>query len=261
MRKNVLLVKGSAFFIILLLLGTTLGQVVAVDSVKLSITRNNTTSSASIEKSNVTCRYFTLRGVEEVQKEISLQDSHQLSALIDGSDAEAVACELKKLGLAPSSMSSEQVESLLSGEYSNQAFAIYYDKLTSIEADKEVKQNFFCTVKGEAGSYLSANLREELLGTLIAFPALALILLDLFLQATLPNYRLLWQSEIFPGIYFGFGLVGTLGLLLFVIAEAILTILEKMPVKLSVFQGISLEESYNGPYVHVNTTGAAGNWS
>ena len=91
--------------------------------------------------------------------------------------------------------------------------------------------------------------------------ALALVLLDLFLQTILPRYPLIMKFETFPGHYFGFGLFGTLGWILFFITAGVLTIIENIPIKLSLFQGISLEEAYNGPYVHVNTSGPVGNWS
>jgi hypothetical protein len=261
MRKHPLLLKESVIFIIFLLLGTTLGQAVVTNISKPSLIRSNTTSGPRTEQSDVTCRYFTIRGVEEIQKEISRQDSDKLSALMDGSEVEVIVSELTRLGLVPSSMSSEQVDNLISGEYCKKAFARCSDKLTSVNLGKEVQQNFLCTMKGEAGSYLSRNLRAQLLAILTVYPTLALFILDILLQAIFPKYPLIFKFPVIPGMYWGFGIVGTFAWILFFIIEAILTILDNMPVKLSVFQVISLEESYNGPYVHINTSGAAGNWS
>ena len=162
---------------------------------------------------------------------------------MDRSDVEAIASELTRLGLVPSSMSSEQVDNLISGQYSKKAFARYSDKLTNVELGKEVKQNFLCTMKGEAGSYLSRNLREQLLAILTVYPTLALLLLDLLLQIIFPNYPLILKFPVIQGMYWGFGIVGTFAWILFIIIEAILNVSDNMPVKLSVFQAISLEES------------------
>jgi len=253
MEIKKLLTVGIIFLFIGVAVAPSINSVV----VKTSINKDYKSVSLT-EKSKVSVQFFMLRGVETIEREIPFQDSDYLSKLMDGSDVDAIASELTSLGLVPSSMNSEQLKSLISGEYSKKEFAKYSDKLTRFTSKEssEVKQNFLCTLKGEAHSYMARNLRAELFG-FAAFPGMALLILDFWLQFLLPNYPI-----IIPGIYFGFGPLGVIGLTLIAAVLALQYISDNNPIKLSLlFQDIGLYGIYNGRDAYVNTSGIGGKWS
>jgi hypothetical protein len=125
--------KYLAVGIILLFLGVAVAPSINSSVVKTPVSKNTTTVPLT-EKSNVSVQFFTLRGVKTIEREIPLQDSDRLSKLMDGLDVDAIASELTRLGLVPSSMSTEQLKSLINSEYSKKEFAKYSDRLTRLTA-------------------------------------------------------------------------------------------------------------------------------
>jgi hypothetical protein len=248
--------------IIFLFLGTTLSQAIKINTHLESIT-NNGNSDTLEEKSIVSCRYFTLHGVEQIEREISLQDSIRISKLMNGSYIEAIACELTNLGLVPSSINSEQLRELISGEYGKKVFAKYTDKINHVvSGDSETKQNLFCTINGEAYSYVSRNLRAQLVAYIIVYPTLALFFLE-FILHLLPKYPLIpWMKyENLLGEYIDLGIFGTLGWILLTIGETSLGIMDNRLVKLSMFQTLQLNDAYPSQVLpRLNTSSVSETW-
>jgi hypothetical protein len=249
--------KLLALGIIFLFIGIAIAPSINSSVVKTLVNKENTSVSLT-EKSNVSVQFFTLHGVETIEREISFQDSDNLSKLMDGSDVDAIASELTHLGLVPPSMNSE-LKNLINSEYSKKGFAKYSDRLTKlfVKEGSEIKQNFLCVLKGEAHTIEGRNLRAELLG-FAAFPGIFLLILDFVLQATDPNYPI-----IIPGApYFGFGPLGLLGLTIVAAVLGLQYISDVNPIKLSLlFQDILLSRAPYGMDVNVNTTGICGKWS
>jgi len=148
------LIVVSICAVVLLVLGS-LSNVVGYQTVQ-----------SSNEKVTIKISYSTLRGVEQVEKEVSLQDSHRLSILMHGSDNEALADELMKLGLVPSSMNSKQLKELISGDYGKRE-CVRYNKVLNgylgTESSNGIKRNYLCTVQGESLDYIYLAALELLL--------------------------------------------------------------------------------------------------
>jgi len=254
--------KCLAVGIILLFLGTALSQAITINTRLLSTTDNNN-SDTSEEKSIVSCQYFTLHGIEQVEKEISIQDSYRISELMNGSDVEALAHELTNLGLVPSSTNSEQLRELISGEYGKKIFTKYIDKLNDvISGETETKQNIFCTVNGEAYSYVSRNLRAQLVGSITVYPAMALLFLDLILSFLTVYPLIPWMKiMILPDSYWEVGIIGVLGWIFYAINQISLEFMDNRPVKLSMFQTLQLEKKYSSAVLaRLNTSSIFEKW-
>jgi len=71
---------------------------------------------SSEEKVPMTCSFFTVHGVEQVEKELSVQDAAYLSLLMDTSDSAFLASELCRYGLLPQAMTVDQAVEVLNGE-------------------------------------------------------------------------------------------------------------------------------------------------
>jgi len=247
--------------LILLFFGGILSQGITVNAHQISTINNNNNTNSSTEKSKVSVQFFSLHGVEKIEREISVQDSYRLSSVMNSSDVNAIASELMSLGLLPSSMSQDELKNLISEEYGKKAFTKYSDKLNSIVVGRsEVKQNLFCTINGEANSYFTTNYKSMSVYAVAFIPAMALILLDIFLQLTLPWYPILLTIPTFVGML-PMGILGVLGFVVWTAGLLGSELIDFMPVKLSLIQSVVMGGSHGLPLPHVNTSGVIGKWA
>ena len=147
--KKEWLVKTFAIVIVLLLVGVTIAQGINLNTKQLSLTKSNKNIISSKEKIKLSCCYFKLDGVEQVVKEVTVQDANYLSQLMNGSDDDAIVSELDRLNLLPKTVSVEQAKDLVSGRYgqkiSEQSQKIFY---LNQSMDTDWKENFNCNISG-----------------------------------------------------------------------------------------------------------------
>jgi hypothetical protein len=246
MKKKWLITGISTIAVILLIL-TSLSNVIGYQTVQ-----------SSNEKVTIKISYSTLRNVEQVEKDISLQDSQHLSSLMNGSDNEALAFELMKLGLVPSSMNLEQLKELISGEYGKKEFA-FANKVLNKDRDigkfNGTKRNFFCNVQGDAAdSY--ALFTPVIFFTFIGIGeglfALYQVLLNTF-PRIFPIFRI-------PFMYESVGILALLGLLFIILPNALI-IFYQNPSRKQLFFYADISDDRNEQKANFSTQGLLGSWS
>ena len=211
------------------------------------------TIQSSNEKVTIKISYSTLRGIEQVEKEISLQDSQRLSTIMNGSDTEALAYELTKLGLVPSSINSEQLRELIGGEHGKWEFALR-NKVLNSYLDSErlngTKRNLFCTIQGDA--------RDCIYFAALEMTTFAIGWIFAWLSIHLPT----WFPSLFPliPIYDDMGVLFFLGFGLLLFANWFsyfrISPIRAIPILLS-----TLEDGLKQQKANLSTLGLLGNWS
>jgi len=214
------------------------------------------TVQSSNEEVTVKISYSTFDGVEQVEREISRQDSHHLSTLMSGSDNEALAYELLKLGLVPSSINMEQLKKLLSGDYTKTDVVRYNEILNdylSNERFNGTKRNFFCVVQGDARDciYLAA---AEMFLIGIGFTT---AMLGLYLAKHFPS---IFPIIPFPFLYGSVGILFLIGLGLGMLGNYLYLF------RISSFRAIPVlvSDLSDGPHeqkANLSTRGLLGSWS
>jgi len=148
--------KYLAIGIILLFVGVTFAQ--SISENQLVFAKNNKNSDMSTEKTTLSCQYFTLSGVIESKKEVTVQDALHLSQLMNGSDNEAIISELDHLGLLPETVSREQATELLNGVYAQKELQRQFQRSQRLlylgqSSESEWMKNSFCSVNGYGSNY------------------------------------------------------------------------------------------------------------
>ena len=260
--RNIKLIKSLTVGIILLFVGVTIAQVFSENQVLSA--KNTINFNLATEKTTLSCRFFTLKGIQEVKKEITVKNMAYLSSLMNSTDYSAIASEINDLGLLPNNISIEQAKELISGEYGSQYFERYSSLFGRTHlSNSEANQNYFCRINGSAEScVVSRNLIGALVAILTVYPALVLLILELLLHV-LPWYPLVsfYKFEIDIDRYIDIGFAGALGYLLYALCDTYLTFQDNRIVKRGLFQDIQLEKGLYGPSAHLTTTGGNGNWS
>lgn len=238
--------KLLVFGVIVLFLGVAIAPSINANISKITVIDNHNVSLLE-ETVRLSCSYHTLKGIEEIEKEVSAEDTEHLSQLMDSSDIDAVASELSRLGLLPETMDVKQVKDLISGEYGRRNFEKYEEKLRDISLkESEVKQNLFCAVSGDAvDSILMTPALQSVVGVLI-FITISLMELAQYLNP----FPFVALSLLFLAFFF-------LG-----ITDAIMWAYMFQPFKAMMFPYVRLEDSTLPPHVdaNVNTSGLFGKW-
>lgn len=244
MKRKCLAVGISISTVVLLVLAS-LGNVIGYQTVP-----------SSSEKVLIRISYSTLRGVEQVEKEISLQDSHHLSVLMNDSDTEALTFELMKLGLVPASMTSEQVSELISGEYGKKEFACENTVFNEYSGNEQLfgtKRNFFSNVQGDARDCIYLAISEiVLLGTGFILGSLCLYLAKKF-PSIFPIIPI-------PFLYDDVGILFFIGLGLMGLAN-VLYLFRINPFRAIPFLFSMLDDGPHEQKVNLSTRGLFGSWS
>ncbi len=245
--------KGLTIAIILLFIGLAVAPNINANLEKLT-----QTSTQIFEERNNThklsCRYYTLNGIEEIEKEISFEDAEHLSQLMDSSDFDAIAAELAHLDLVPESMSIHQIKEMLSGEYGRKHYIKSQEKIKNNHfIESNIKRNIFCNVSGDAGrNYLSKptlSIATEML-FVISF---SLIFLDFYFQ------QFSWYPTVGVGdenVYFQCGLLLIIGFAILLIDVLINKVFDFISPKAMPYSIAFLEDDSN-----INTSGMLGKWN
>ena len=247
--RNVCFKKALVVGIVVLFIGVTISPTI---NANINITSNKIFNTFKSNKGFVPikCQFFTISGIQEVEKEVSFEDFDYLSNLIDKSDYNAIASKLYSLNLLPESMSADDVEDLISGEYGKREFKEYQNKLKELsikDSSGETIRNVFCAVKGEGrDSGYFALWALASIGISIPLITIDEILLKLF-----PNYPVLTQF-FFADIGF-FGVIG-----LFLLILALMWPYIGPPVKLNACLAAWLQDGPKEVMPYVNTLGLLG---
>jgi len=211
-------------------------------------------SHAAVSKDTtiITCKFFTLEGIKEVEKEVAIKDAERLSQLMHGraSNNDAIVSELSRLELLSETISEKLARELISGEYGRKLFEKIQEKWETISFDgSNAKRNLFCNVSGDA---VDSELLTPLLWFSVAlfiFSGLALMLLDMFLFSIIFEY--LWPGPLWD-----------LGTAIAVIGLWISAVFTFKSFKVMPFSFAILEDATLPPYkcANVNTSGLLGEW-
>ena len=204
----------------------------------------------------ISCKYFTLKGVEEVEKEISITEFDYFLQLMDSSDIDAIAYNLHKLGLLPNNIPIQQAKDLISGRYGKQLFSEVQEEIKStflLESDG--KRNIFCSISGDAVDNELTTPFVWLLMCAFIIPGLSLMLLDLHLR----QYP--WYPQ-YGDYMFHYGPFFVLGILIALFGGYIGSLFSLFPIKALPFSFAILEDPTSAPYEYpnVNTSGLLGQW-
>ncbi|UCD13662.1 MAG: hypothetical protein JSW60_08910 [Thermoplasmatales archaeon] len=147
-----LLKKGIAVAVILLFIGLAFAPSINAD---VDTLENLTTPliNSPEETTALTIRYYTLRGVKELKKEVTLEKAGSLFTLMDGNDYNAIAKTLDGLELTPKSMDVKDVIELINGDVGQREFSQYEGQLQEVfinDNESEWKQNILCYIRGDA---------------------------------------------------------------------------------------------------------------
>jgi hypothetical protein len=216
------------------------------------------TVQPSNEKVTIKINYSTIRDVEQVEKDISLQDSQRLSSLMNSSDNDALAYELMKLGLAPSSMNLEQLKELISGEYGKKEFACakkVLNEYSGIDRLNGTKRNFFCYVQGDAVDS-SAIFTPVIFLTLVGI-GIGLAGLGLYLENRFPS---IFPIIRIPFMYDYTGILTLLGLLFLILPNALIVFSQHI-FRAQAFFYTVISDGVNEHKANFSTRGLLGSWS
>jgi hypothetical protein len=153
MRKIILLNKFLPCGIIFLFVGATASSAIAAHIDESRLCNDKRTVGISQETITLSCKYFTLEDVEEIEREISFEDLKHLYQLLDNSDFYAASLKLDNLGLIPENISVKESVDLMSGRYGKKAFEKYGKQLRNItpkKVDRRIRLNLFNVVSGSS---------------------------------------------------------------------------------------------------------------
>ncbi len=207
-------------------------------------------TQSSNEKVTIQISYSTLQGIVQIEKEVSRQDAHRLSQLMDNSDADALAYELTNRGLAPSSIDQVLLRDLISGDYGKRQFrgiAALLNRCSYNERGNITNRNVCCLIHGDARDC-------------IYMPALELMTFGVgWTLASLGIYL----NEKFPSVFPLFpdiGILTLLGFLLLLLSTNAyffrISPIRAIPVLFS-----SLHDGVHEQKTNLNTIGLLGRWS
>jgi hypothetical protein len=151
-ERNNLIKKGIVVAVILLFIGLAFAPSINADVSNIS--RINAIIIKPQDKTvTLTCRYFTLKGVEEIEKEVSSKDAEKLFTLMDNTAYDTISRTLNSLGLIPKSMAVDEVTELINGEQGRIEYNQLKERLQStplFRNESEWKENVLCLVQGDA---------------------------------------------------------------------------------------------------------------
>jgi len=210
----------------------------------------------------LSCDFYTLNGIERVEKAVAIEDAEHISELMDGSDYDDVASGLSRLGLLPEGMSVGEAEDLISGEYGIRQFERYEEQLKGFPFQpSDTKYNLFSVVSGSGCDYevFSLGLKIFVYSIYTALFMVIVLLgtIDEFLQ-NFPWYPV-WRVELGPGNVGYLGLFGILAFLVFLfmifLSDFVFPgIFQLNPIKIGLFLDGRITKA------NLNTLGLLGKW-
>ena len=218
----------------------------------------------------LSCRYFTLSRVNEINREVSVEDAEHLFRLMDGSDNEAIATKLEFLELIPKSMSISEVKEIIDRKHKRENEESFVNILKNIlprNNDSKWSENFLCDVQGEGvDSYyitpigLTLHMLLLLSSIIITLPFTILSKLCWLIYDLLDNANILTFLSYF---FFELGLeFSDISNIVFMMVYFILErgqILNQ--VKISSLAYVKLYDACNYGFPYMNVTGLGGNWT
>lgn len=250
MKTNPLTRKGITVSIVALLLTLALiPNTHAYSNAQRMIIKKSSPEETEI----VTCRFFTLNGIEEVEKEVTIEDATYLFQLLNEPNTVAIASELNNLGLLPDNIDVKLAKDLINGEYDKrQLNRIGWSskEMSNFAGDNPIQRNFLCNVNGDARDYYYFTPKSIAL----YISGFASMILDGFLRefSWYPTWETWWGGYIGPLF-----ILGVLGAILPQVFPFI---------RINPFRAVPciLANIYDGPWevpAHLNTTGPYGNWT
>jgi len=205
MGKKPLLMKGLAVGIVLLFMGVTIAQGISTGIYHYSSETSRNTVITDSGKTVVSCSFFTFRGVEQVEKELLVQDAMYLSQVMNTSDSATIASELDRFGLLPQMMTVEQATELINGKSLRkkvQQVQQFLDVEQSL--DSEWMSNSLCSVSGYGPRSLYETPRFMVWSTALVYALFCFITIPGIFVATALS---LMFNESFSDLIFFFTLM------------------------------------------------------
>ncbi len=246
--------KGLCVGIVLFVVGVAIAPGISANINQRS-TENARNALYVPENSLVTCNYVTLWGVEQVEKELPVQDAVYLSQLMNTSDDATLASELHRYGLVPQTMTVEQVAELLSETYMQKEVQQIQRLLGFNElSDTDWMDNSFCSISGYGPSSYYSTLKSTMIRFAVVY---ALLLFVTFPGACLALILARLNFTLLAMLVIEFAYLPQM------IAEELLSIGQViLPLKLS--PGVIVAELFDF-YGHtppiLNASGRNGNWT
>jgi hypothetical protein len=170
MDRTPLIVKALAFGIFLLFVGVTIGQDISANIYQCSRETIYNTGMSTPERTIVSCSFFTLHGVEQVEKELMTQDAVYLSQVMNTSDSAALASELHRYGLLPQTMTVTQATEVINGVYVQKELQRVQQLLHANQSlDTDWMSNSLCSVRGYGPRSLYTTPRFWVWSTTLVF--------------------------------------------------------------------------------------------
>jgi len=237
MKKQILVIS-----IILLLLGVACAPTIFAKSKEFNE-----------EKMKIEISYFTMDGIQTIEKYIPKDKANNLLVLMDGFDFKTVSYELNQLNLIPEDMDIQQAEDLLNGDYGINNCKQLYDDFKPLSKNlNSSEENFFSIVGGSAVDNEMFYVRDTFLFSLCCIPGLLLMVLD----SKLSDFPWYPSNPYFNGPLFWFGAfflyIGLMSYWIFHINP-----FKPMGLSKAILEDTSLPP-YN--YPNVNTYGVLGQW-
>ena len=255
MAKKPIIRKFLVVGIVLLFIGVTIAEGFSANIMQVSRANTSTPTSSDVETTTVTCRYFTFSGVEQVEKELSVQDAVYLSEMMNTSDSTILASELHRYGLLPQTMNEEQATALLTSEYVQKELQQVKQLLPTRQVlDSDWMKNSLCSVSG----YGVNSYYMDIKNLVVRFALVYALYLFVTLPASLLTLLLIqiFHTEIFMLLMLFFYIPQ-------MIAEGFLWDGEKFPpFKLSPTIVVAeLYDMYGHDLPYLNVSGIQGNWN
>lgn len=200
----------------------------------------------------ISCKYFTLNGIIEVEKTLAKYDVDNLFNLLDTWDIEEIIIELERMKMLPENHDAEKTFNLIKDQYPIE----YLQKIDYNYSENSNKTifddytNSLCFVKGHAVDSMFLNTIKSTL-----FPVIFILY---YIDDFLLNFRLYPRISINP---YG-GELGLLGILSSLIGLYVFNIPSiPIPLKISPLLIAWLTDDRDEQYAELSTRGLINNWS
>lgn len=213
---------------------------------------------------DIYCQFITYKGLQIVNKKISVNDYKSLSQLLSGSDDNAITMKLDRLGLLPKSMDKKQVKDLISGKYGKTEFSkyVFMNKNLNINGNVTSGENNLCRIQGDA---VDSTYRPfwwqysvSTIGYILWKIGSYIIEFDDLISSIFPWYPIFGDEF---DISFLRNIGYNLGWLLLDLAEdGPYYVLPNIPFKLNGFSIIELDDVFNVGKPNLYTSGLNGDW-
>ena len=235
--------KIITLVVVILIIFTTIFESV---NAKISISHSNEKTIL------ISCKYFTLNGIFEVEKTLKKYEADYLFNLLDTWDIEEILIQLERMKMLPENHDTEITFNLIKGQQTIQNLE-KIDNNYSENSNKTIFDDYtnsLCFVKGHAVDSMFLNTIKSTL-----FPAIYILY---YIDDFLLNFRLYPRISINP---YG-GELGLLGILSSLIGLYVFNIPSMpFPLKISPLLIAWLTDDRDEQYAELSTRGLTNNWS